>query len=46
MLFEEFHLNDNVAHVLNSSLTKKEAEQVKNDIERAIQNYYMLHLSH
>ena len=24
--------NDNVAHVLNSSLTKKEAEQVKNDI--------------
>ncbi len=25
--------NDNVAHVLNSSLTKKEAEQVKNDIQ-------------
>ena len=25
--------NDNVAHVLNSSLSKKEAEQVKNDIQ-------------
>ena len=38
--------NDNVAHVLNSSLTKKEIQKVKEDIRRGIQNYYMLHLSH
>ena len=34
MLFEEFQSNDNVAHVLNSSLTKKEIEKVKDDIRK------------
>ena len=38
--------DDNVAHVLNSSLTKKKSKKLKTISVRGIQNYYMLHLSH
>jgi len=37
-----FATHDSVAHVLNSSLTKKETIQVKEDISNGLTNFYML----
>ena len=40
-LLRGFSKSDNIAHVLNSSLSKTEAENVKNDLYSKRQSYYM-----
>ena len=41
-----FSTDDDVAHFLNSSLTKTEIARVKKDVLREKQNYYMLPPNH